>query len=223
MPEMCWLSSSNDYLIYFKKSSVSRIFILADKVGFINNMLKQFIYTSLIFTVCITSASCAAVRQDDIASKPSNSVEKKSDSKKEDEEKLSANLSEDKDTDNTERKSSEDKRNDLLSDSSDEPQKQGFELRCGWYSNPTPGNHWLEDKDGEWILGVQGGHQAEGDYPPEFTISQWMATNGFYGYGCACLSVKVDKKEGLVLEVAGAKAHPLSACQNDPALRNPSE
>src|SRR5262252_1346146 len=60
------------------------------------------------------------------------------------------------------------------------------ETRCGWFSNPTPGNASLHDRAAEWIIGVQGGHQADGDWP-EFAPGQWVETNGHYGYGCACL------------------------------------
>ncbi|HET7863945.1 MAG TPA: DUF4087 domain-containing protein, partial [Burkholderiaceae bacterium] len=35
-------------------------------------------------------------------------------------------------------------------------------LRCGWFDNPTPGNATLVDRDGEWTIGLQGGHQASG-------------------------------------------------------------
>src|SRR5204862_191377 len=70
----------------------------------------------------------------------------------------------------------------------------GFENRCGWVDNPTPANWDLTDKDGTWSIGVQGGRQAEGDVP-EFPESKayWKKTNVNYGYGCACLRVKVDK------------------------------
>ncbi|HEY2847367.1 MAG TPA: DUF4087 domain-containing protein, partial [Pyrinomonadaceae bacterium] len=37
------------------------------------------------------------------------------------------------------------------------------ETRCGWFSDPTPGNEWLNDRDGVWIIGVQGGYQADWD------------------------------------------------------------
>src|SRR6266536_2441789 len=40
-----------------------------------------------------------------------------------------------------------------------------FETRCGWFSNPTPANAWLWDREGEWIIGVQGDFQAEGEWP----------------------------------------------------------
>ena len=39
-----------------------------------------------------------------------------------------------------------------------------FEMRCGWFSNPTPGNVWLYDRDGEWTIEVQGGYRVEGDW-----------------------------------------------------------
>lgn len=97
------------------------------------------------------------------------------------------------------------------------------ENRCGWYENPTPGNHWLTDKDGMWIIGAQGGFQAEGDYPPAFTDAQWVKTNINYGYGCACLRVQTDKKEKRILKVVSATARPLSACRKDKALKEPVE
>lgn len=186
-------------------------------------MLKNFIYTFLVLVICISAASCFGSRRSDISKTAPNSDEKKPETKKDREKTKSESSLENEETTETKKQALNDLKEDESSGSPDTSTKDGFENRCGWYSNPTPGNHWLEDKDGEWIIGVQGGHQAEGNYPPEFATSQWIATNGYYGYGCACLSVKVDKKEGLVLEVAGGKARPLSACQNDPALREPSE
>lgn len=41
-------------------------------------------------------------------------------------------------------------------------QQPGSAQRCGWLDNPTPGNASLYDKDGEWTIAVQGGHQGEG-------------------------------------------------------------
>jgi hypothetical protein len=34
------------------------------------------------------------------------------------------------------------------------------QTRCGWLQNPTPANWWLIDRDGEWLIGAQGGYQA---------------------------------------------------------------
>lgn len=92
------------------------------------------------------------------------------------------------------------------------------EMRCGWFSNPTPANASLYDRDGEWIIGVQGGHQAEGDWPA-FSANQWIETNGHYGYGCACLRVRVDRATEKVLTIESSRARPLSVCRRDQALR----
>ena len=94
-----------------------------------------------------------------------------------------------------------------------------LETRCGWFSNPTPANIWLYDKDGEWTIGVQGGYQVENDWDwPDFKKGQWVETNGHYGYGCACMKMSVDKESGHVLEIESARARPLSACRKDRAL-----
>ena len=95
----------------------------------------------------------------------------------------------------------------------------GLEKRCGWLANPTPANFWLNDKDGEWTIGVQGGYQADGmDNLPDFG-SQWVKTNGNYGYGCICMDVKVDKKEQKVTTIKSASVRPLSVCRNDKSLK----
>ncbi|HYL98267.1 MAG TPA: DUF4087 domain-containing protein [Blastocatellia bacterium] len=105
--------------------------------------------------------------------------------------------------------------------SAHEDDNSGLETRCGWFSNPTPGNASLYDKDGEWIIGVQGGHQAEGDWPV-FKDREFVHTNGAsYGYGCACLRVRVNHETKEVLEIKSAHARPLAACRRDPALKEP--
>lgn len=93
-----------------------------------------------------------------------------------------------------------------------------LEKRCGWFSNPTPANASLYDRDDEWVVGVQGGYQAEGDWPT-FGPKEWVRTNGNYGYGCACLEVRVDREKHEVIEIESARARPLSACRSDRALR----
>jgi len=92
------------------------------------------------------------------------------------------------------------------------------ETRCGWFSNPTPGNASLHDRDAEWIIGVQGGYQAEGDWP-EFGPKQWIETNVHHGYGCACMKVRVNRETHEVIEIESAKPRPLSACRNDRKLK----
>ena len=96
-----------------------------------------------------------------------------------------------------------------------------FETRCGWFDNPTPGNVSLYDRDGEWIIGVQGGHQVEGDWDwPVFTPKQQVVTNaGSNGYGCACLQLKADSQTHEVLEIKRSTVRPLAACRQDPSLK----
>ena len=95
------------------------------------------------------------------------------------------------------------------------------ETRCGWFSNPTPANISLYDRDDEWIIGVQGAYQIEKEWDwPTFKRGQWVRTNaGSYGYGCACLRVRVNRDTQEVLEITSAQARPLSACRNDRALK----
>lgn len=93
-----------------------------------------------------------------------------------------------------------------------------FEKRCGWFSNPTPGNASLFDRDAEWIIGVQGGPQAEGDWPV-FGPKQWIKTNVNYGYGCACLEVAADKQSHEVRRIKTSHVQPLKVCRDDRSLK----
>jgi hypothetical protein len=92
--------------------------------------------------------------------------------------------------------------------------------RCGWFDNPTPGNASLFDRDGEWVIGIQGGHQADGDWP-EFSDPQWVDTNGHHGHGCACLDVVVSASTHEVMRIATAHAKALAVCRRDRALKEP--
>ena len=92
--------------------------------------------------------------------------------------------------------------------------------RCGWFSNPTPANAWLVDREAEWTIGTQGGAQAEGDWP-RFKSSQWVQTNGHYGYGCACMSVVADAETHEVSVIKAAHAQSLSVCRKDRSLKAP--
>lgn len=94
------------------------------------------------------------------------------------------------------------------------------QTRCGWFDNPTPGNVWLHDRDGEWTVGIQGEYQAEGDWP-DFKASQWVRTNGHYGYGCACIQAVANEKTREIVRISSAKARPLSTCRRDPSLKEP--
>jgi hypothetical protein len=94
--------------------------------------------------------------------------------------------------------------------------------RCGWIANPTPGNWWLTDRDGQWVLGSQGSEPVPGmDVIPDLSEREWVSTNGYYGYGCACLSMSVDKRSGRVRRVHAAQQRPLKACRADRRLPKP--
>ena len=95
---------------------------------------------------------------------------------------------------------------------------QKVETRCGWFSNPTPANASLYDAQREWIISVQGGHEAEGDWP-DIPSKQWVTTNVNYGYGCACMRVVVDRKTSEVIKIVSSSARPLSVCRRDRSLK----
>jgi Protein of unknown function (DUF4087) len=97
--------------------------------------------------------------------------------------------------------------------------QRGAENRCGWLSNPTPGNYWLRDRQGEWLLSSQGGFHARGiDNLPDMTTRGWRRTNGEYGYGCACLSVLTDHRNRRITRLYSAQSRPLAQCERDRGL-----
>ena len=93
------------------------------------------------------------------------------------------------------------------------------ERRCGWLDNPTPANWWLTDRHGEWLIGAQGGYQAPGmENIPDMTVRGWVRTNGFYGHGCACMTVTTDARTRRITRIVSATPLPLRQCRNDRAL-----
>ena len=98
-----------------------------------------------------------------------------------------------------------------------------FEKRCGWFQNPTPANAWLSDRDGLWVISTQGGDRATGDWP-NIPPEQWILTNvGSYGYGCACMDVRVDRTTNprRIIEIKSSEAQSLQVCRADRYLREP--
>ena len=91
-----------------------------------------------------------------------------------------------------------------------------LEHRCGWVDNPTPSNWWITDRDGTWEIGVQGGYQARGEMPDFGT--KWVETNGHYGYGCACMDVRLDRATTRVIEYRDVKTLPIERCRKDKKL-----
>ncbi len=93
------------------------------------------------------------------------------------------------------------------------------ERRCGWLQNPTPANYWLVDRDGEWTVSAQGGYHAEGwDEMPNMSARGWVRTNGYYGYGCACMTVTTDRAEMRITRIHSAEPVPLRQCRRDRRL-----
>ncbi len=96
---------------------------------------------------------------------------------------------------------------------------KAIETRCGWLRNPTPANWYLKDGDGTWVISMQGGYQAEGmDNLPTTDAKEYVKTNGYYGYGCACLNVSTDSNRMRITMIQGGEALPLSTCREDSNL-----
>ena len=96
---------------------------------------------------------------------------------------------------------------------------EAAERRCGWYHNPTPGNHWLIDRAGMWIIAEQGGYRAPGlEDGPDLHAGEWVETNGHYGYGCVCLSMTVDPRRMRATRLEQFEQMPLARCRADPGL-----
>jgi len=100
------------------------------------------------------------------------------------------------------------------------------ETRCGWFVNPTPGNFYLTDADGDWWFASQGSLEVGGwenlDWSDAEFGDEWVETNGSYGYGCACASGDYgNAAESEVWFIDRLRALPLSKCLRDPALPPP--
>ncbi|SIQ17654.1 Protein of unknown function [Rhizobium sp. RU20A] len=97
------------------------------------------------------------------------------------------------------------------------------ENRCGYIENPTPGNWWLTDADASWTIGTQGSDAyPDGfDLVPDISAGDYRATNGNYGYACACMSVDTDRADERITAIYSFKQIPLSRCEKDPALNRP--
>ncbi|EIK97661.1 hypothetical protein PMM47T1_04094 [Pseudomonas sp. M47T1] len=95
------------------------------------------------------------------------------------------------------------------------------ERLCGWYENSAPRVINLIDHEGSWKIATADGYNAPGQ-KPVFRSSQWIRTNGDYGYGCACVSGELDEQTHTVNAITTATARTLSACRADTTLREPS-
>lgn len=98
---------------------------------------------------------------------------------------------------------------------------QASENRCGWINNPTPGNWWLTDADGQWTIMTQGSYEAGGmDNIGDISAGDYVATNGNYGYACGCMQVDTDGR-GAITDIYSFRQLPIGKCENDGALSSP--
>ena len=95
------------------------------------------------------------------------------------------------------------------------------ETRCGWINNPTPGNYWITDNAGDWIISSQGGYEATGaelTYPADYS-ENYVHTNGSYGYWCGCVSASTNTDDfKKIVEIFSSSALPLAQCLSDKNL-----
>ncbi|ELZ5938906.1 DUF4087 domain-containing protein [Providencia stuartii] len=99
----------------------------------------------------------------------------------------------------------------------------GQEIRCGWLDNPTPGNLWLIDRDAEWSISQQGGHESEGIekiIDNSIDPSEIIYTNGNYGVRCACLSVEVDNKSKTIIKIYSFDLLKIKQCRDDKKIQH---
>lgn len=97
---------------------------------------------------------------------------------------------------------------------------QAAENRCGWIQNPTPRNWWLEDREKTWTIMTQGPdfEEPEGmDLIPDISEKEFVKTNGYYGYACACMNVDTDGDE-TITRIHSFKQLKLAQCRNDKSL-----
>lgn len=69
------------------------------------------------------------------------------------------------------------------------------EYRCGWLDNPAAGEYQFTDKSASWTIRSRRGYQLPANSLknlPEPLESEYVRSNGRFGYSCACLSVTTD-------------------------------
>jgi hypothetical protein len=99
---------------------------------------------------------------------------------------------------------------------------QSAERRCGWVSNPTPGNWWFIDKQAKWIIATRRGRDPVGwEKLPEFGQGTWQSTGGATGMGCACMVVDNKLKPKRITRIHSSTVRPLRICGADMALPRP--
>jgi len=93
----------------------------------------------------------------------------------------------------------------------------GAHNRCGRVSNPEPGNVWLRDRRGEWLLSSRGGYHARGiENLPDLTARGQGNANGSYDYACICITATVDPRNHRVEHLYSARLGTPTECRRGP-------
>ncbi|WP_075293073.1 DUF4087 domain-containing protein [Pararhizobium arenae] len=97
------------------------------------------------------------------------------------------------------------------------------EMRCGWLQNRTPGNWWLDDRDGTWIITAQGDeYEPQGmGFISAISDYAYVQTYAGYGYACACLQLEADPHKRRVQKILSVDQRSLRECREDKELPSP--
>ena len=108
-----------------------------------------------------------------------------------------------------------------------------WEKRCGWYQNPTPGNHWVLDRHAKWVMSSQGKDlennfgYAERKGPDLWKTGDWVKP---YPDVCGCLEGTFGEISegdsaytswGTIIHIETIEHLPIERCEDDPNLFPP--
>ena len=79
--------------------------------------------------------------------------------------------------------------------------KNKKEKRCGYLVNSTPGNWWIGDADGSWIISEQMGYRADGEIPDISEADGYEEMNISGGVACACVDGVFNHKNNKVVKI----------------------
>ena len=96
------------------------------------------------------------------------------------------------------------------------------EYRCGWLDNPSAGHFQFIDKQAAWTISKPGVYQLAAtsiNNLPKRVESEFIRTNGEFGYSCSCLSVSTDSKSKRITKIAHlGKQVLLKRCLEDKSI-----
>jgi hypothetical protein len=66
---------------------------------------------------------------------------------------------------------------------------------------------------------MQGMFEANGEWP-HFKRGEQLPVGAPHGYGCACITARVDRASKFVYSFTDAQALPAKVCRTDPGLKS---